>query len=947
MSDPTKAETQSVELTIDGRTTRAPQGATVLEAARAAGVYIPALCAGPEVGEPRPATQPRSGAEAQPQQPRPGAEDSARRLLEPFGACRLCLVEIDGMRGLPASCATTVSDGMVVRTDTERVNEVRRVICELLISDHPQDCLTCIANGRCELQDAAAYLGIRERRMPVLEREAVFDESDPFYFRDLERCILCGLCVRACDEIRGVGAIEVAGRGFDSRIAAFGDRPVRESTCESCGECVDLCPVGALWTKAERVPATAWTRTVCVYCGCGCEIDLGTRNNRIAEIRGERRSPVNAGSLCVKGRFGLDFVSSPERLTRPLVRRNGELVETDWDEALDTVAARLRETVEQHDADAVGGLSSAKCTNEENYLFQKFMRAVIGTNNVDHCARLCHASTVAGLARAFGSGAMTNSMAELRGADCILVTGSNTTEAHPIAALEIIKAVRENDAELIVADPRAIPLTRYASQHIRQRSGTDVALFNAMMHVILNEGLADTAFIEERTENFEEFRDSLARCTPEWAALITGVSAADIRRAARAYGTAERASIVYSMGITQHTTGTDNVLALANLAMLTGNVGRESTGINPLRGQNNVQGACDMGALPDTLPGYQKVTDESVLDKFAADWGVRPPAGRGLTVVEMMNAASDGDLRALYIMGENPVISDPNVNHVREALQEIDFLVVQDIFLSDTAELADVVLPAVSFAEKTGTFTNTERRVQLLRRALEPPGEAREDARILCDLADRLGRSIGSGEAARTLDEIARLTPLYGGMAVDRLENGGLQWPCRDRDDPGTPYLHKGRFTRGLGRFHAVEFREADERPDEEYRYILTTGRLLYHFHSGTLTRRSPGLEEISPPTPVEIHPEDARAEGIADGELVAITSRRGTIRARAVVTERIPAGQVFIPFHFREAPANALTNDALDPVAKIPEFKVCAVKLGHGAEDLPAGTSAAAAAER
>ncbi len=915
MSNPAR-----VEIEIDGRKTTAPAGATVLEAARASGVYIPALCAGPQVGD----------------------EKAPHRLLEPFGACRLCLVEIEGKKGLPASCATTAADGMVVRTNTDRVNEVRRTICELLISDHPLDCLTCVANGRCELQDAAAYLGVGERRMPVLEREAEFDESDPFYTRDLERCILCGLCVRACDEIRGVGAIEVAGRGFESRIAAFGDRPVRESTCESCGECIDLCPVGALWTRAERVPATAWTRTVCVYCGCGCEMDLGTRNNRIAEIRGERRSPVNAGSLCVKGRFGLDFVSSPDRLTRPLVRRNGQLEETDWDDALETVASRLRETVERHGADAVGGLSSAKCTNEENYLFQKFMRGVIGTNNVDHCARLCHASTVAGLARAFGSGAMTNSMAELRNADCILVTGSNTTEAHPIAALDIIAAVREHDARLIVADPRAIPLTRYASQHLRQRSGSDVALFNAMMHVILNEGLTDTAFIEERTENFEEFRDSLAHCTPEWAALITGVSAEEIRTAARTYGTAERASIVYSMGITQHTTGTDNVLALANLAMLTGNVGRESTGINPLRGQNNVQGACDMGALPNTLPGYQKVSESSVLDTFEAAWGVRPPGGSGLTVVEMMNAAFDGGLRALYIMGENPIISDPNANHVREALQKVDFLVVQDIFLSDTAELADVVLPAASFAEKTGSFTNTERRVQLLRRALNSPGEARDDARILCELAERMGRPIGTGDSAQTLDEIARLTPLYGGMSVERLEGGGLQWPCRDSEDPGTPYLHKGRFARGLGRFHAVEFRRPDENPDEEYRYILTTGRLLYHFHSGTLTRRSPGLEQISPPTPVEIHPDDARREGIADGETVEIASRRGTIRATAVVTERIAAGQVFIPFHFREAPANALTNDALDPVAKIPELKVCAVKLARRTERVPAGATAA-----
>ncbi|MHC5034720.1 MAG: formate dehydrogenase subunit alpha, partial [Planctomycetota bacterium] len=661
---------------------------------------------------------------------------------------------------------------------------------------------------------------------------------------------------------------------------------------------------------------------------CGCGLVLGLRGDRIVRITGDDQHPVNRGSLCVKGRFGLDYVSSPERLTHPLIRRDGQLQEATWDEAMGLVARRLGEIKSAHGPDALAGLSSAKCTNEENYLFQKFMRAVIGTNNVDHCARLCHASTVAGLARAFGSGAMTNSIAELEHADCILVTGSNTTEAHPIIALFIKAAVTKHDAQLIVADPRRIDLVRFASLHLRQRSGTDVALFNAMMNVIIAEGLCDRDFIAQRTEGFEEFRQCLEDYSPERAEAISGVPADDIRAAARAYATAERASIVYSMGITQHTTGTDNVLALANLAMLTGNIGRLSTGVNPLRGQNNVQGACDLGALPNVFPGYQKVDDPDLRAKFEQAWGVELPGEVGLTVVEIMNAAAKGKVKGLYIMGENPMMSDPDVNHVREALKKLEFLCVQDIFLSETAELADVVLPAASFAEKDGSFTNTERRVQRVRKALDPPGEARPDWLILCQLAAGMGRPMEYDGPGEVLDEVARLTPIYGGMSFERIDEEGLSWPCPDAGHPGTVFLHEGQFKRGVGKFHPTPFREADELPDEDYPYLLTTGRLLYHFHTGTLTRRSKGLEEIAPPAPIEINPEDAEREGIAEGDRIEVSSRRGTVRVRAHVTERPPQGTVFMPFHYREAPANVLTNPALDPIAKIPELKVCAVKL-------------------
>ena len=887
-----------ITITIDGRAVEAAKGSTVLEAALAADVYIPHLCHSPG--------------------------------LKPYGACRMCVVEIDGMRGMPSSCTTAAVDGMVVRSDVEQVNKVRKMTCEMLIADHPLTCLTCQANQHCELQTVAACLGIQESRLRRMTRtpKPELDESNPFYTRDLDKCILCGNCTRACHEIRAVGAIEIAGRGYQSRVAAFGDAPVIESNCVSCGECVDRCPVAALRAKAETTPPSSVTNTTCVYCGVGCGLSLGTRGNRIVQIRGEKDHVVNRGSLCVKGRFGLDFVSAEDRLATPLIRRNGKLEEAGWDEALGLVADRFKAIKDEHGPDALAGLSSAKCTNEENYLFQKLVRTAFGTNNVDHCARLCHASTVAGLARAFGSGAMTNSIDELEHADCIFVTGSNTTEAHPVLALRIKWAVQRHGAKLIVADPRAIDLVRFADLHVRQKCGTDVALFNAMMNVIISEGLADEAFIQSRTEGFEELKASVSECTPEWAEPITGVPADDIRRAARAYGSAERSSIVYSMGITQHTTGTDNVLALANLAMLTGNVGRESTGVNPLRGQNNVQGACDLGALPNVYPGYQKVDDPEIRKKFQDAWDAELSAQPGLTVTEIVNGAGEGTVKGLYIMGENPMVSDPNLNHVKDALQKLDFLVVQDIFLTETAAMADVVLPAMCFAEKDGTYTNTERRVQRVRKAVNAPGRAENDWAIICRISTRMGKPMQYESPSEIMDEIASLTPIYGGMSHDRIASVGLQWPCPDYHHPGTRFLHEGTFKRGLGKFHVTPYREAAEQTDKEYPYLLTTGRYLYHWHTRSMTGRVPGLEELCPPVPFEIHPRDAQREGIVPGEIVEISSRRGTVRAKALLTERSPRGTVFMAFHFVEGAANKLTIDAVDPIAKIPEYKVCAVRL-------------------
>jgi len=659
-------------------------------------------------------------------------------------------------------------------------------------------------------------------------------------------------------------------------------------------------------------------------------MELWVKDNKIVRVYGCEDGPDNKGALCVKGRFGLDFVDHPDRLTKPLIKQNGKFEEASWDEALNLIAGKFKELRDTYGGDSLTGLSSAKCSNEENYLFQKFIRTCFGTNSVDHCARLCHASTVAGLAKAFGSGAMTNSVRDcIEKADVILVIGSNTTEQHPVMGYLIKHAVEYNSTKLIVADPRKIELAEYADIWLQHTCGTDVALLNGLMNVILNEDLYNHEFIENRTENFEELKKVVSAYTPEKTEEITGVPKEAIITAARLYAEADRASILYSMGITQHTTGTDNVLSVANLAMLTGNMGREGTGVNPLRGQNNVQGACDMGALPPTLPGYQIVSVPEVREKFERAWGVKLPSNAGLTVVEMMDAASEGKVKGMYIMGENPMLSDPDINHVEEGLRGLEFLVVQDIFLTETAELADVVLPGVCFAEKDGTVTNTGRRVQLMHKAVNPPGESKQDWEIISEVSERMGYPMSYASPRKIMEEIASLTPSYGGIHYGRLESGeGLQWPCPNRRHPGTPILHKGAFTRGKGLFAGVEYKPPEELPDKDYPFTLTTGRLLYHFHTATMTRRSEPLSAIVPEGFVEINPDDARRLGIRDEGLVEVSSRRGTIQTKARVTDRVASRTIFMSFHFAEGAANRLTNPALDPIAKIPEFKVCAARI-------------------
>jgi formate dehydrogenase alpha subunit len=665
--------------------------------------------------------------------------------------------------------------------------------------------------------------------------------------------------------------------------------------------------------------------TVCIYCGTGCRLYLVVRDDKVVKVLPHREGP-GEGKLCIKGWSVHEFIHHSDRLTVPLIREGESFREATWDEALDRVAEELSKTRDENGSDSLGFLSSAKATNEENYLMQKLARVVLGTNNVDHCARLCHASTVTGLVSSFGSGAMTNSQEDVEESDVIFVIGSNTSEQHPLIARRMIKAVKSG-AKIVVADPREIGLVAHAALHLKHRPGSDVALLNGMLNVILEEGLQDDGFIESRTEGYEVFRETIRKYTPELVEPITGVPAEDISEAARLFGEAERASIFFSMGITQHTTGVDNVVSTANLAMLTGNVGKPGTGVNPLRGQNNVQGACDMGGLPGYLPGYIRVEDMGGRGRFEEAWGCTLPGEDGLTLVEMVNECGDG-IHAMFIMGENPMLSDPDTNHVREQLSKLDFLVVSELFMSETAELADVVLPAASFAEKDGTFTATDRRIQMVRKAVDPIGESRPDWVIISDLARRLGAQMNYESSSEVMNDIASLGGIYGGVSHERLENEDLRWPCPTWEHSGTRILHQGEFSRGLGKFQVVNYKSPAEEPDDEYPYILTTGRLLFHWHTGTMTRRSQTLTDQVDEAVMEINPADAHTVGLEDGDTVKVTSRRGEIALKAWVTNRIKEGVVFIPFHFAEAAANVLTNPALDPQAKIPELKVCAVRL-------------------
>ena len=695
------------------------------------------------------------------------------------------------------------------------------------------------------------------------------------------------------------------------------------------------------------IDAERSVRTTCPYCGVGCQIDLHIKDERIYGVEAPFDVAPNYGRLCVKGRFGVDFVHHPSRLTHPLIRKDigthprkaiglDGFRQASWDEALDLSAQRIAEIVKQYGGDAIGTFCSAKATNEDNYVFQKFVRAVLGTNNVDHCSRLCHAASVTGLQIAIGSSSMSNSIAEMKDLEVFIVTGSNTSETHPVISTFLREAVVKNGAKLIVIDPRQIEMTQFATYWLSNQAGSDVAIFQAMAHTIVSEALINQDFIRDRVENFKAYARSLEGFTPEWAEGISGVPADHIRGAARLYAGAKNAAIYWGMGISQSVHGTDNALSLANLALLTGNLGRPGTGLNPLRGQNNVQGCSDAGGLPNVFPGYQSVSDNDIRAKFEAAWNTKLPSEPGLTTMEMVDAAEQGTIHATFIMGENPMMSEPDLHHARHVMESLDFVLVQDIFTNETSEYADVILPAASFAEKIGTFTNSDRRVQLVRKALDPSGEARPDWVIICDLAGRvealLEREQSAGfsftSASEIWDEMAELNPPFQGIDHARIQReSGVHWPCPTPDHPGTPILFAETFPRGKGRLTPLSYKPGAELSDEDYPYVLSTGRVLYHWHGGTLTRRSK-LDDIYPEPTVEIHPDDAREVGVAAGDWIWVRSRRGKIRVKALITERSPRGLVFIPFHFAEAAANELTLDARDPLAKIPDYKVCAIAL-------------------
>ena len=899
-----------LSLTVDGRPVAVGDGATVLDAVLAAGVELPHLCKD---------------------------EDGPA-----LGACRTCLVEVEGVRGLPASCSLPASQGMVVRTATDVATRARRGVLELTLG--MRDAAADPLPGSDLSRAAVTHAADARRWSPRVN--ATRDDSNPFYLFDAAECILCGRCTSACQDRQSIGAIGIAGSGGASRIAAFADEPLGESICTSCGQCVAACPTGAIRPKREPAPART-VSTVCPYCGVGCGIKLSADEaGRITHVDDDPANRSSTGLLCVKGRFGVSFVDHPDRLTTPLVRRGGRLEPAGWDEALDLVADKFA----QHRG-RFGAFASAKATNEDNYLIQKFTRTLMGTNNIDHCTRLCHSPSVEAMLAQLGSGATSNSYTDYEDAGCVFVIGADPSSNHPVIASRIRRAAEEHGVRLIVLDPRRVEFCDHTDLWLRPYPGTDVAVLNGMARVILDEGLQNDAFIRDRTEGFDAWRAELEAYTPEHVEDLSGVPPDLLRRAARLYArpsenggppARDGSCLLWGMGVTQHINGTDNATAVLNLALLAGQVGRAGTGVSPLRGQNNVQGAGDAGCVPNTLPGYQDYTAAN-LARFEDAWGSELTPVEGMRATDMVEAIAQGDIRCMYIVGENPALTDPNLAHATELLRSLDFLVVQDLFMHETAEIADVVLPAASFAEKEGTFTNSERRVQRVRKLVEPPGAARADWEIVQDLAARVAARLGDGSPVRDLggfdhpsaasifDEFASLTPTLGGLSHARLDaEGGIQWPCPSPGHPGTARLYADDFPRGRGRFVPVrQTAPADEQPDDRYPLILNTGRVLYHWHGGTLTRRVEGLEASFPELRVAVNPADAAAREIADGEAVQVRSRRGRLEGVAFVTEDVAPGALFVPFvRLRESAANWLTNSVYEEASRIPEFKVCTVAL-------------------
>lgn len=909
LGTPPVLSTETVNLHIDGRVVSVPQGTSILRAAALAGINIPKLC----------------------------ATDS----LAAFGSCRICAVAISGRKGTPAACTTLVAEGMQVTTQNEQLARLRRNIMELYISDHPLDCLTCSANGDCELQDMAGVVGLRDVRYGISGEHHLVgevDSSNPYFSFDPTKCIVCSRCVRACEEVQGTFALTIDGRGFDSKVAAGQDDAFMDSECVSCGACVQACPTATLMEKSiiEQGQPEHKVVTTCAYCGVGCSFEAELKGDQVVRMTPYKGGDANHGHSCVKGRFAFGYATHPDRLQAPMIREHiDEPWQTvSWDEAFAFAAQRIQQIQQQYGRESVGGITSSRCTNEETYLVQKLIRAGFGNNNTDTCARVCHSPTGYGLKATLGESAGTQTFDSVMQADVILVIGANPTDAHPVFASRVRKRLRAG-AQLIVADPRAIDLLQSPHMgegiHLPLRPGTNVALINALGHVIVTEGLADTDFIARRcaSDTFAAWRTFIAdeRHSPEALAAITGVDPERVRQAARAYAQAPNGAIYYGLGVTEHSQGSTMVIGIANLAMVTGNIGRAGVGVNPLRGQNNVQGACDMGSFPHELPGYQHVGIPEVRARFSAEWGVEIDSEPGLRIPNMFDAAIAGNFKGLYIQGEDIAQSDPNTQHVEAALKSLDCLIVQDIFLNETAKFAHVLLPGSTFLEKNGTFTNAERRINRVRKVMAPIAGL-EDWQITQGLSNALGYPMTYQHPSEIMDEIARLAPTFAGVSYAKLDTlGSIQWPCHAERPQGTPIMHETDFPIGLGRFGLTEFVATKERSTRRFPLLLTTGRILSQYNVGAQTRRTQNQQWHAEDW-LEMHPYDAQERGIQDGDWVGISSRSGQTVLHVKVSERQPMGVVYTTFHHPVSGANVITTDNSDWATNCPEYKVTAVQI-------------------
>ncbi|MEY3909711.1 MAG: Formate dehydrogenase, alpha subunit [Pseudomonadota bacterium] len=906
---PKRTSDKTINLTIDGVSVSVPEGTSIMHAASVSGVTVPKLC----------------------------ATDS----LEPFGSCRLCLVEIEGRRGYPASCTTPVAEGIKVHTQTPKLADIRRGVMELYISDHPLDCLTCATNGDCELQDMAGAVGLRDVRYGYEGEnhlKSVKDTSNPYFTFDPSKCIVCSRCVRACEEVQGTFALTIQGRGFDSKVSA-GNKAFKDSECVSCGACVQACPTATLIENTiieAGVPEHSVT-TTCAYCGVGCSFHAEMKGEEVVRMTPNKDGGANHGHSCVKGRFAWGYATHKDRITTPMIRKSihDPWEKVTWDVAINYAASEIKRIQKKYGRDSVGAISSSRCTNEEVYVVQKLVRAALGNNNVDTCARVCHSPTGYGLKQTLGESAGTQNFDSVMHADVIVVIGANPTDGHPVFASQMKRRLRDG-AKLIIVDPRAIDLVDNsphirADYHLKLKPGSNVAMVNALAHTIVTENLMDESFVKARCEDeaFKVWKDFIVKSenSPEAMSAFTGVDAKEVRAAARLYATGGNAAIYYGLGVTEHSQGSTMVMGIANLAMLTGNIGREGVGVNPLRGQNNVQGSCDMGSFPHEFPGYRHVSDKATLALFEKAWDVKLQNEPGLRIPNMLDVAIDGQFKALYCEGEDIAQSDPNTQHVTHALESMECVIVQDLFLNETAMYAHVFLPGSSFLEKNGTFTNAERRISRVRKVMSPKN-GYEDWEITQMLSNALGYKMEYKHASDIMDEIAKLTPTFTGVSYQKLDElGSIQWPCNEEHPLGTPTMHIDEFVRGKGKFIITEYVPTSEKVTQKFPLILTTGRILSQYNVGAQTRRTKNIawheEDV-----VEIHPHDAEERGIQSGDWVGIVSRAGETVLRAHITERVQPGVIYTTFHHPESGANVITTDNSDWATNCPEFKVTAVQV-------------------